>query len=623
MEDILKYLKRTPPANHIVKAKGDSAPSNAPIAGSKTRSEQPTRRQKGPCYVCNKMGHFAQDCKVRLQSASLVSFGSPSSKHKEHKNQSKETQKDLVGKQTSGPCPTCRSSSSQSNQTADTVEVGDFLVSCAEYIEPPPMEIVESDRHKEKIYGMCAACRQHWRTKLPVGRGRLESHDVDVLRDSGCSGVVVKKSLVPPEQFTGQYKLCILIDRTVRRFPIAMVNIDSPWFVGKAEALCVESPVFDVVLGEIDDVRPVQDPIPDWKPGQSVESHVNVNMAVQTRAQARDAKRLRPLLKVPSAIPDVSSEDIKEAQMADSTLEKAMEYAKSNGVDSDFSVRSSYFVFDQGLLYRVFQPKPVLNSGNEVRQLVVPRPYRQAVMKLAHEGIMGGHQGVRKVTEKVLANFYWPGVQADITRYGRSCDICQRTVPKGRVSKVPLGKMPVIDIPFLRVAVDLVGPIKPVTARKNRYILTIVDYATRYPEAIALPNIETSTVAEAMVEVFCRVGVPQEILSDRGTQFTSEMMREVGRLLSMRQLTTTPYHPACNGLVERFNQTLKQILKRVCADRPSDWGQVLGSTSVCIPSSAAGFTWLLTRLSCYMAGRLEVLLIYLGNFGVVKHRIMR
>lgn len=67
---------------------------------------------------------------------------------------------------------------------------------------------------------------------------------------------------------------------------------------------------------------------------------------------------------------------------------------------------------------------------------------------------------------------------------------------------MPLGKMPVIDIPFLRVAVDLKGPIKPVTARKNRYILTIVDYTTRYPEAIALPNIETSTVAEAIAEVF-------------------------------------------------------------------------------------------------------------------------
>ena len=269
-----------------------------------------------------------------------------------------------------------------------------------------------------------------------------------------------------------------------------------------------------------------------------------------------------------------------------------MKFATSNDRDSDHTRHSSYFVIDQGLLYRNFQPKSVL-SGNMVRQLVVPRPYRQAVMKLAHEGIMGGHQGVRKVTEMVLANFYWPGVQADITRYCRSCDICQRTVCKGRIPKVPLGKMPVIDIPFLRVAVDLVGPIKPVTANKNRYILTIVDYATRYPEAVALPNIETSTVAEAMVEVFCRVGVPQEILSDRGTQFTSEMMREVGRLLSIRQLTTTPYHLACNGLVERFNQTLKQILKRVCADRPSDWDRYLAPVLFAYraaPQASLGFS---------------------------------
>ena len=60
--------------------------------------------------------------------------------------------------------------------------------------------------------------------------------------------------------------------------------------------------------------------------------------------------------------------------------------------------------------------------------------------------------------------------------------------PKGKVSPVPLEKMPLIETPFERVAVDLVGPIQPVTDRKNRYILTLVDYATRYPEAIPLPG---------------------------------------------------------------------------------------------------------------------------------------
>jgi len=76
-----------------------------------------------------------------------------------------------------------------------------------------------------------------------------------------------------------------------------------------------------------------------------------------------------------------------------------------------------------------------------------------------------------------------------------------------------LGKMPVIDIPFRRVAVDIVGPLVPITDKGNRYILTLVDYATRYPEAVALPAIETERVAEALVEVFCRVGFPREILT--------------------------------------------------------------------------------------------------------------
>ena len=128
-----------------------------------------------------------------------------------------------------------------------------------------------------------------------------------------------------------------------------------------------------------------------------------------------------------------------------------------------------------------------------------------------------------------------PGVQADTKRYCRSCDICQRTVPKGRVCEVPLEKMPLIDEPFRRVAVDKVGPITPVTDNGNRYILTLVDYATRYPEAVALPIIETERVAEALIDIFCRIGFPV-MLTDMGSQFTSALMNEVCRLISLKQL---------------------------------------------------------------------------------------
>ena len=116
---------------------------------------------------------------------------------------------------------------------------------------------------------------------------------------------------------------------------------------------------------------------------------------------------------------------------------------------------------------------------------------------------------------------------------------------------------------FKRVAVDLIGPLSPVSDRGNRYILTMVDFATQYPEAVALPGIEAERVAEALLELFCRLGVPQQILSDCGTQFTSDVMQEVGRLVSMKQLFTTPHNPRYNGLCEKVIGVLKNMLKKM------------------------------------------------------------
>ncbi|XP_072166473.1 uncharacterized protein [Diadema setosum] len=190
-----------------------------------------------------------------------------------------------------------------------------------------------------------------------------------------------------------------------------------------------------------------------------------------------------------------------------------------------------------------------------------------------------------------FANF-WPGIGADTVRYCRSCDVCQRSLQKGKVSKVPLGTMPLIDEPFHRVAVDLVGPIVPVTSRGNRYILTLMDYATRYPEAVPLRNIDTTSVAEALFTIFSRVGFPHEMLTDRGTQFMSAVMKEVSRLMSIRHITTTPYHPACNGLVEKFNGTMKQMLKKMCEERPQDWDRYIDALLFAYreaPQASTGF----------------------------------
>ena len=121
----------------------------------------------------------------------------------------------------------------------------------------------------------------------------------------------------------------------------------------------------------------------------------------------------------------------------------------------------------------------------------------------------------------------------------------------------------------------------------------MVDYATRYPDAVPLKNIDTETVAEALLDMYSRLGFPEEVLSDNGSQFVSECMAEVSRLLSIRQLTSTPYHPMCNGLVEKFNGTLKAMLKRLCSEQPRQWPRYINAVLFAyreVPQASTGFS---------------------------------
>lgn len=99
-------------------------------------------------------------------------------------------------------------------------------------------------------------------------------------------------------------------------------------------------------------------------------------------------------------------------------------------------------------------------------------------MSHAHGSLMTEHFRTSRTTVEVLSEFYWPGIQSDVRLFSRSCAICQGTASKGRTTKVSLGEIPIIDVPFQRVAADLVGPIQSVTDRGNRYSLTLVDFAT-------------------------------------------------------------------------------------------------------------------------------------------------
>ncbi|XP_047479903.1 uncharacterized protein K02A2.6-like [Penaeus chinensis] len=296
-------------------------------------------------------------------------------------------------------------------------------------------------------------------------------------------------------------------------------------------------------------------------------------MRVETRAMTERSDERKPL-KCPAVSQlDIGKLDVINAQNTCPTLKSIREKVKTGKIDHVKNRTVKYEVIS-GLIYRICLDSK-FDHEKDRKQLVVPEIYRSKILNLAHDSLTAGHFSHRKTSHKIFLKFFWPGAGADIKRYCRSCHICQKVSHKGRVKRVPMKTVPVISEPFSRVAIDLVGPISPCSDRGHRYILTMIDYATRFPEAVCLKNIDTVTIAESLVEIFSRVGIPKEILSDHGTQFRSDLMAEIHRLLSVKALYTTPYHASCNGAVERLNGVLKAMIKKLCSDHLRDWDRYL------------------------------------------------
>ena len=283
---------------------------------------------------------------------------------------------------------------------------------------------------------------------------------------------------------------------------------------------------------------------------------------------------------------DITKEELRTLQETDTTLEAVRRAASGEAC----SAGEGFFRRD-GLVYRRWTPPGCDTEDMAVEQLVLPLQCRQTALQLAHDIPLAGHMGKEKTARRVLQRFYWPTLYRDVAKYCRSCGVCQKSSQR-RVRHAPLIPLPIVEEPFQRIAMDIVGPL-PRSRSGNRYILVICDYATRYPEAVPLKSIDAEHVAEELVKLFARVGVAQEILTDQGSNFTSQLLVEIYRMLHVHPIRTSPYHPQTDGLVERFNQTLKAMLRKVAVEEGKDWDKFLPYLLFAyreVPQSSTGFS---------------------------------
>ncbi|CAH8618677.1 unnamed protein product [Schistosoma mattheei] len=198
---------------------------------------------------------------------------------------------------------------------------------------------------------------------------------------------------------------------------------------------------------------------------------------------------------------------------------------------------------------------------------IVPSAYRRLVFDALH-GL--SHPGIAATLRLIAARYVWPSMNKDVRMWAKQCLQCQRSKVHRHVA-APLGTFATPDARFDHVHLDIVGPLPP--SHGYDHILTCIDRFTRWPEAIPITSITAETVAHRFVERWIALyGCPSTVTTDRGQQFESALFSSLTRLLGTERIRTTAYHPASNGLVERFHRQLKSALR---AHENDDWYETL------------------------------------------------
>lgn len=218
--------------------------------------------------------------------------------------------------------------------------------------------------------------------------------------------------------------------------------------------------------------------------------------------------------------------------------------------------------------------------GSDIKVYLVNRPKFQPqtrdeiqkILKENHTNSIAGHSGYLRTYRRIKENYKWPHMKTHIRKFIKTCESCQINKTNTKPTKVKMEITTTSERPFQRIAVDIVGPL-PLTEEGNKFIITLQDDLTKFSYAKAIPNHEASTIACKLVTFITLFGIPEAILSDQGSDFTSTVIKELNKLFKIRHVLSTPYHPQTNGALERSYLTLKDYLKHYINQNQNNWDQ--------------------------------------------------
>lgn len=272
----------------------------------------------------------------------------------------------------------------------------------------------------------------------------------------------------------------------------------------------------------------------------------------------------------------MSNTELISAQQNDPNIGPAMqavqkqtwpEYCDSNSELSRLKREKDKLFMKEGLLHRVSK-RP---SGEEFTQLVLPKEFREAVLKSLHNDL--GHLGLERTTDLLRSRFFWSKMAKDAEQHIKNCGECllrktpdQRATPLHQI--MSNGPMDLVCIDFLSMEPDSKG---------ISNVLVVTDHFTRYAQAFPTKNQKAQTVAKVLVDkFFVHYGLPTRIHSDQGRDFESKLIRDLLKMMGVKKSRTTPYHPQGDPQPERFNRTLLSMLGTLSQEKKRHWSQHVG-----------------------------------------------
>ncbi|XP_058868762.1 uncharacterized protein K02A2.6-like [Acipenser ruthenus] len=238
----------------------------------------------------------------------------------------------------------------------------------------------------------------------------------------------------------------------------------------------------------------------------------------------------------------VKCAEVRKETRTDPTLSQILEQVLKGGLEANPAVKTPFYARRHEL--SVYQG--CLMWGIRV---VIPAKLRSRVLDMLHEG----HSGVVRMKAIARSYIWWPGIDTQIEEKAKSCTSCQRV--QNMPSRAPLHPWVWPGRPWQRIHIDFAGPFN------GQMFLIVVDAHSKWPEVFILESTTAAKTIQVLRGLFSHYGIPEQLVSDNGPQFISSEFEAFLKTNGVKHIRSTPYHPATNGLAERFVQTMKHALK--------------------------------------------------------------